>query len=501
MTSVLNRHQVVFSDEENLKLTTTTLGTHNPFQLNSDMRIVHVADIHLGRRRLDGRLPDKDFADAFAFVASKAIEEKADVFLIAGDLFDRPQVEPPHLRQAQQVLLKLKQAGIPVIAIEGNHDKALIYDLAPTWLQYLAEDDLLILLQTRFGKSGPSITKWEGPGKGGAWVELGNVRFIGTGYFGASTPRKINEIASALDSERTTVVLLHGGPEKYFGEGGGFSPSDLEALRSKVCYLALGHLHKPQIHEGWACNPGSPENCDLREAECTEPRGYAIVEIDPAFRLRPRSINIYDNPRRAVHRLILDCTSFGNKLKKGAETLVNAAVDLIKAHKAAPESIVALRLTGKLNLDRIALDKTSASTEIEKASKVRAVSIDTTGLNIESTLNEGQIVAVGEDLSREALEKTAIRNLVEPENLWGLDGRQDEFASLFYELKEAVRGGKTGDDLADRINQSPLVSLVQKSLEEQLHRNTRDERDKWKETGESAAKGFDIMVQVAEVQH
>jgi hypothetical protein len=81
-----------------------------------------------------------------------------------------------------------------------------------------------------------------------------------------------------------------------------------------------------------------------------------------------------------------------------------------------------------------------------------------------------------------------------------LDGRQDEFAALFYELKEAVRGGKTGDDLADRINQSSLVSLVQKSLEEQQHRNTRDERDKWKETGESAAKGFDIMVQVAEVQ-
>jgi len=60
------------------------------------MKIFHAADVHLGRRRLDGRLPDKDFADAFAFVAGKAIEEAADVFLIAGDLFDRAQVEPPH---------------------------------------------------------------------------------------------------------------------------------------------------------------------------------------------------------------------------------------------------------------------------------------------------------------------------------------------------------------------------------------------------------------------
>ncbi len=60
------------------------------------MNIFHAADVHLGRRRLDERLPDKDFADAFAFVAGKAIEEIADVFLIAGDLFDREQVEPPH---------------------------------------------------------------------------------------------------------------------------------------------------------------------------------------------------------------------------------------------------------------------------------------------------------------------------------------------------------------------------------------------------------------------
>lgn len=464
------------------------------------MKIVHVADIHLGRRRLDGRLPDKDFADAFGFVASKAIEEKADVFLIAGDLFDRPQVEPPHLRQAQQVLLKLKQAGIPVIAIEGNHDKASILSDAPTWLQYLAEDVLLILLRTPFDSTGPLLTQWENAQKGGSWVDMNGIRFVGTGYYGAATPHKAREIASRLEPDKTHVLLLHAGPEYFVREGGGFSPADLEVLRSKICYLALGHIHQPMTHGDWACNPGSPENCDLREAACADARGYAIIEIDPGIREKPQSIKVYDNPRRAVHRLTLDCTSFGNKLKKGADALVDAAVDLIKEHRAGPESIVAIRLTGKLNLDRIALDQSSACAEVEEAAKVRAVSLDTTGLNIESGAVEGQVAVVGEELSREALEKTAIRNLVEPENLWGLDGQQDDFAALFYDLKEAVRAGKTGDDLADRINQSPLVSLVQKSLEEQLHRNTRDERDKWKETGESAAKGFDILDKVAAVQ-
>lgn len=465
------------------------------------MKIVHVADLHLGRRRLDGRLPDKDFADAFAFIASSAIEQKADVFLIAGDLFDRPQVEPPHLRQAQQVLLKLKHAGIPVIAIEGNHDKASIHSDAPTWLQYLAEDELLTLLRTPFDSTGPLLTQWENPQKGGSWIDLNGVRFVGTGYYGAATPHKAREIASRLEPDKTHVLLLHAGPEYFVREGGGFSSADLEVLRSRICYLALGHIHQPMTHGDWACNPGSPENCDLREAACTAPRGYAIVEIDPALRQKPRSINIYDNPRRAVYRLTLDCTAFGNKLKKGAEALVDAAVDLIKEHRPAPESIINLKLTGKLNLDRIALDQSAANAEIEKAAKVRAVSIDTSGLNIESGESQSRVVVDEKDLSREALEKMAIHNLVAPENLWGLDGRQDEFAALFYDLKEAVRSGKTGDDLADRINQSPLVSLVQKSLEDQQHRNTRDERDKWKETGESAAKGFDILDRVAAVQN
>lgn len=464
------------------------------------MKLFHAADIHLGRRRLDGRLPDQDFADAFGFVTRKAIEEKADAFLIAGDLFDRPQVEPPHLRQAQQVLARLKRAAIPVIAIEGNHDKSSIHSEAPTWLQYLAEDELLILLQTRFDKSGPLLTEWEGPQKGGAWFDLAGVRFVGAGYLGAATPHKVREIAAQLEPNRLHVLLLHAGPDYFVGEGGGFSDKDLQALREKICYLALGHIHKPMLQEGWRCNPGSPENCDVKEATYEEPRGYAVLELDPVKRDKPTSLEIRSNPRRKCHRLTLDCTEFGNKLKRGAETLVDAAVDLIKAEGPKAEAIIDLRLTGMLNLDRIALDQVAACAEIQRAAGVCAVTMDTTGLNVTATTTDGPATIANESLSHEELEKTAIRNLVETENLWGLDGRQHEFAALFYELKEQVRAGRTGDELADVISQSPLVSLIQKAMEEQATREPRDERDKWKERGESVTKGFDLMVQTAEVQ-
>src|SRR5271157_2555862 len=140
------------------------------------VKLFHVADIHLGRRRLDGRLPHSDLAAAFGFVAEKAIEEKADVFLIAGDLFDRPTVEPPHLRQAQQVLGRLKANGIRTIAIEGNHDREFIHSEVPTWMQFLAEDDLLVLLRTPFDSTGPILSAWDPERRTGSWIELNGVR-------------------------------------------------------------------------------------------------------------------------------------------------------------------------------------------------------------------------------------------------------------------------------------------------------------------------------------
>ena len=129
---------------------------------------------------------------------------------------------------------------------------------------------------------------------------------------------------SRLEPDRTHVLLLHAGPDYFVGESGGFSSSDIEALREKVCYLALGHIHQPMLYAGWACNPGSPENCDIREATydrgpggTTVPRGYAVVQIDPTRRHQPADLRIHSNPRRPVHRITLDCSPFGNKTRDG----------------------------------------------------------------------------------------------------------------------------------------------------------------------------------------
>jgi exonuclease SbcD len=429
------------------------------------LKLFHVADVHLGRRRLDGRLPDSDFAAAFGHVAEKAIEERADVFLIAGDLFDRPTVEPPHLRQAQQILGRLKTSGIQVIAIEGNHDRAFIHSEEPTWMQYLAEDELLVLLRTAFDSTGPILAPWVPARRAGSWIDCGGIRFVGAGYLGAATPFKVRQLVARLETDRPHVLLLHAGPDYFVGESGGFSASDLKLLNEKICYLALGHIHRPMRHGNWACNPGSPENCNIREASydresagATVARGYAVLEIDPAQSQKPIDLRVRSNPRRPVRQVSLDCSPFGNKRKDGAAALVKAAVRLIRAADVTPEAVIDLRLTGRLNLNRIALDQALVSGEVEKQAEVFAVSIDLAGLNVGGSIVSGETIANG--FSREELEKAAIRAVVNERYLWGLDHREDEISAFFYELKEAVRLEMSGPDLAEKIVRSPLLELI-----------------------------------------
>ena len=57
-------------------------------------------------------------------------------------------------------------------------------------------------------------------------------------------------------------------------------------------------------------------------------------------------------------------------------------MDLIHTAEVTPDSVIDLRLTGRLNLNRIALDQTLAAQEIQSAAEVFAVAIDLAGLDV-----------------------------------------------------------------------------------------------------------------------
>jgi DNA repair exonuclease SbcCD nuclease subunit len=283
------------------------------------------------------------------------------------------------------------------------------------------------------------------------------VRFTGAGYLGAATPHKVRQIVERLEPGRSHVLLLHAGPDYFVGEGGGFSGDDLRGIQEKVRYLALGHIHKPMLHGGWACNPGSPENCELREALYDGDRGYAIIELDPTDPARPISLQIASNPRRPCLLLELDCTPYGNKLKDGVAAIEKAALKLIVAHLAPPNAVIELRLTGRINLNRLALDAAELGRSLEAAAGVAVIAVNPAAINLDDPLRLGPH---DPETSREDLERAALRELVDAENLWGLDGEQETVARLLFELKEAIRTGQPARGLAETIRAHPLVEKI-----------------------------------------
>ena len=97
-------------------------------------KILIVSDIHIGKRyafRVDLKTGVShrtlDFINAFARVTEYAINNKIDIFVIAGDLYDRVTIGPTLLRHVREkVWQPLIRARIPIVCIGGNHDSPQI---------------------------------------------------------------------------------------------------------------------------------------------------------------------------------------------------------------------------------------------------------------------------------------------------------------------------------------------------------------------------------------
>lgn len=93
------------------------------------MRIVHLADTHLGYRQFSAKLDpvrklgqrECDVYDAWHRAVDTAIELRPDAVVHAGDLFDSSRPTPRALAEALDGLGRLRDAGLPVVVIAGNH--------------------------------------------------------------------------------------------------------------------------------------------------------------------------------------------------------------------------------------------------------------------------------------------------------------------------------------------------------------------------------------------
>ncbi len=90
------------------------------------LKILHIADVHLGAPFRDfgskGALQRNRLIEIFSNALDLAVEKKANMVLICGDLFDNPNPSSKTLDRLNSLLSTMNERSIPVVIIPGNHD-------------------------------------------------------------------------------------------------------------------------------------------------------------------------------------------------------------------------------------------------------------------------------------------------------------------------------------------------------------------------------------------
>jgi predicted phosphodiesterase len=247
------------------------------------MLIAQLSDVHLGHRQygLEERLEDynRAFLSAVDEIIRLREERGVDTVLISGDLFDTQRPAPSTYITAIRGLTKLKEAGIRVIAIRGNHDSSVIN---PT------ENPLIVLHQM-------GLLNY----LDGSYIDLGGVRVIGVGTVYTDMQNKLINTLDGLRGNGINVALIHqyieGAPYIYPTPNVDvFMVNERPLMQLNLDYVAVGHIHEhglrhPRIN---AVYPGSLEIWDAREFEVYEfidgklrrvkdldPKGFLLLDV------------------------------------------------------------------------------------------------------------------------------------------------------------------------------------------------------------------------------
>lgn len=377
------------------------------------MRILHCADLHLGRRPFNLEARFDDFGRVFLHIANRAVDLNADILLIAGDFFDKRDIDAAILSQALNGLRLLKEAGVQVAAIEGNHDKAFRRTLSTRleWLRYLSSEGMLHLLHPSVSSDGVQLPAWDEPSRTGAILEIGGVRLVGLGYRGAQGDAFLEQVDAALPpaDDLFTILMFHSG----VGEPDGFimgsvSKEALARLDGRVQIAALGHWHRKRewqiegVNEGVkALMPGSPEVCDIREAEYE--RGFFLIDTPDDPKGKPQ-IAFEKTPCRPHERVPVDldgCLSPSDAVSRASEEAEKLSFD-----EEAP--VVELTLTGELDFNAIDIPMEAVREAAREASGALHVEIVNRANLPASAASTESIQFQG----RDAMEREALQDLV-----------------------------------------------------------------------------------------
>ncbi len=422
---------------------------------NGNMKFLHISDVHLGCTRYQLAESPRDFFDSWIDVLQKyAISEKVDFVLMCGDFFHKRNVPPETMNYAYAGLSLLKDRGIPVVAIEGNHDQRA-NDTEYSWLRSLANWNLINLLEPTNDNGKIIYKSWDNENGKGGFIDIGRARIFGSNWYGASAnwaiPMLTDAIKENLREGAFHILMLHTDVEGHQTHPiPALTIANLKELRSVTNYVALGHTHKSFDIDNWAFNPGSLEITSIDEYR--ETRGAFLIEVDDQLQITAKHVKDYK--QRPFQRLSFDVSGYADTkdITEAVLEKVKREARVFDANTSEMQPILEITLRGHLGFPNSNLELQKIREEALKLTDALHVRIKNHSAPIEYAI----AADVGEDVSREMLERRVVEDLIIRDNRYKT--RVEEMAEAVVGAKRLALSDETPDKIVDFIALKIVVS-------------------------------------------
>ena len=363
------------------------------------MKIVHCSDLHLGKR-LSGTKDYvtkryMDFFNAFATFVDKVEKIKPDVCLIAGDIFDKKEINPDILSKTEYLFKRLKDnVKKDIIAIEGNHDNSRI--LEESWLEYLQEQNILKVFY--YNKDFEEKN----------YLKIDDINFYPVGYPGFMIDEALTKLSEKLNPQEKNIVIVHTGISGGTNTLPGLvSTSILDLFKDKAIYIAGGHIHSFTTYpkeKPYFFVSGSLEFSNVQN-EKSDKKGFILFDTNTL------NYEFIELEHRKRIKKDFSYTNFSN--------LENEFENFVKELNLTGEEILVISVSLNNN-DYINTESLENIAEKNGALK--------THILIKNILNIGASEENNSDLSIDELEKNLI-------NTWNIS-EIEKFSKSFGRLKE-----------------------------------------------------------------
>jgi DNA repair protein SbcD/Mre11 len=413
-------------------------------------KFLHIADIHLGIRRYRSEDRTRDFFLAWRDCIERyALAEKVSFVLIAGDLFDLRKVEPQSMNQAMYCLSKLREAGIPVIVIEGNHD-CHETENPFSWLRSLSKWGFIKLLEPVHGESGIKLVPWDEHERAGSFIDIDGVRIFGSIWYGSTVgqalPGLIDELRNHHNEQMFNVMMLHTDIEGQLNRPiPALSVAKINELKSYIDYLALGHTHKNFEIDGWVYNPGSLEACNVDEY--ANIRGAYLVEISNGHHIASL---VREYHQRPVLRLSFDASGRATpeELHAALFNHLRGELEPYNANESPhPQPVLELSLRGHLGFKNSLLEINRIRDEIKKEFNPMLAMVRNQTVPVEYAVAAG----LSEHVSRAERERRVIEDLISRDARFRDQAVQ--IAGVILEAKLLALSGEQPSRITELIEQ------------------------------------------------